>query len=399
VRLFALAAASLAATLSLARVARSAEAVRWHLDGAGALPLGEPQAHEYGIGAAGRLGLEIPFSRALGGQLEVGGLWLPHTNAPVDPSIANHGDGIALPVMIGLRARPFFEVAGPWIDANAGYVRSGDLDRFGFEADLGYDWRLGTGRCDLGPYVGYLQIVQPKDALRPEDAHVLFVGIHIALGAERRPPPVIPAMAPPEPPPPLLEPVEPPRVVDRDGDGVPDSDDACPDVPGVHTDDPKTNGCPPAGDQVHVIKDRIEYDDVILFDTDQAHVHHASWPILQKLAQFITAHPDIEEVDITGYTDERGSREHNLALSQARAVAVKERLVFFGVATDRLTTIGYGESRPRAEGHSESEWRQNRRAEFIITKVKNAQGESTSLPQSAPPPKPQSTPPPKEGLP
>jgi outer membrane protein OmpA-like peptidoglycan-associated protein len=108
-------------------------------------------------------------------------------------------------------------------------------------------------------------------------------------------------------------------------------------------------------------------------------VHHASWPILHKLADFINAHPDIEVVDITGHTDERGSEEHNLQLSQARAVAVKERLVHFGVAPTRLTTVGYGEAHPRAEGHSEFEWRKNRRCEFIITQVKNAQGESTPL--------------------
>jgi outer membrane protein OmpA-like peptidoglycan-associated protein len=163
-----------------------------------------------------------------------------------------------------------------------------------------------------------------------------------------------------------------------------DAEDACPDVPGVRTDDPKTNGCPTAGDQVHVEKDRIEYDDRILFDTDQAHVHHASWPILRKLAAFIQDHPDIEQVDITGHADERGAEEYNLRLSQARAAAVRERLVRFGVAPERLTTIGYGEARPRAEGHSENDWRQNRRVEFIITKVRNAQGGTTSLTPEAP---------------
>jgi outer membrane protein OmpA-like peptidoglycan-associated protein len=286
-------------------------------------------------------------------------------------------------VMGGARLRPLFEVAGPWLSAGLGYVRTGTLDRFGFEASLGYDWRIGAGRWDIGPYVGYLQIVQPKDTLRPDDAHVLTFGVHVALGAERHPRAVVASIPPPAPPAPTPAPPEPPKppAADRDGDGVPDAEDACPDVPGIRTDDPKTNGCPPAGDQVHVVKDRIEYDDVILFDTDQAHVHHASWPILRKLAQFITANPDIEEVDITGHTDERGSEEHNLHLSQERAVAVKGRLVFFGVASSRLTTVGYGKSRPRAEGHSEAEWQKNRRVEFIITKVRNAQGGSTSLPQ------------------
>jgi peptidoglycan-associated lipoprotein len=90
-------------------------------------------------------------------------------------------------------------------------------------------------------------------------------------------------------------------------------------------------------------------------------------------------YPDIEQVDITGHADERGSEQHNLDLSQARAVAVKDRIVSFGVEAKRLTTIGYGKSKPRAIGHSENDWRQNRRVEFIITKVRNAQGGSTSL--------------------
>jgi outer membrane protein OmpA-like peptidoglycan-associated protein len=153
-------------------------------------------------------------------------------------------------------------------------------------------------------------------------------------------------------------------------------------VPGVRTDDPQTNGCPPPGDQVQVVKDRIEYNDIIHFDTDQAHVHRASWPLLQRLADFINANPDIQEVDISGYADERGTDEYNVRLSQARAEAVKELLVRFGVADTRLTTIGYGKTRPRVEGHSENEWRQNRRVEFIITKVRNVRGGSTVLPHN-----------------
>lgn len=371
---------------ALARTA-SADPPRWHLEAGGAHALGDPQGSEYGFGAQGALAAELPLNRALGLQLELGGVWLPGTSKPSDPGIAAHGDGTALTGMGGLRVRPFTVVAGPWADVNLGYVRTGSLDRFGVDAHLGYDWRVGAGRWDVGPYVGYLEIVQPGSDIRPQDAHILSIGIHVALGAE--PPPVVEAEAPPPAPPPPPTPPPPPLTSepppDRDHDGVPDAEDACPDVPGVRTDDAKTNGCPPAGDQVRVVEDHIEYDDVILFDTDSPHVHHASWPILEKLAKFIQANPDIQSIDITGHADERGSEQHNLALSKYRAEAVKYLLVHFGVDPKRLTTEGFGKSRPRAEGHTEADWQKNRRVEFIITEVRNEKGGTTTLPQPGQP--------------
>jgi OOP family OmpA-OmpF porin len=360
-----------------------ADPIRWHLETGAALPLGEPQAHEYGVGVQGAFAAELPLARLVGLQLEAGALWLPNTNAPSDPSIASHGDGTALSAMGGLRLHPF--VAGPWIDANLGYVRTGSLDRFGVDAHIGYDWRVGEGRWDVGPTVGYLEVVQPGDSLRPQDAHVLSLGIHVALGAERPRPVVIAETAPPPPePPPPPAPLPPPPPPDRDSDGVPDTEDACPDVPGVHTEDPKTNGCPPAGDEVRVVEDHIDYDEVIHFDTDSPHVHRASWPIVEKLAKFIDANPNIQQVDITGHADERGSAEHNLQLSRFRADAVKYLLVKFGVDPKRLTTNGLGYGKPRAQGHTPRDWEQNRRVEFLITEVKNTQGGTTTLPQSAP---------------
>ncbi|MDP9035905.1 MAG: OmpA family protein, partial [Myxococcota bacterium] len=219
--------------------------------------------------------------------------------------------------------------------------------------------------------------------LQPGDAHVLSIGIHVALGVERTPPPVEVSLAPsPEPavPPPPLPPPPPP---DRDHDGIADAEDACPDIPGVPSQDPAKNGCPPPGDAVRVVETHIDYDEVIHFDTDRAHVHHASWPILQKLAVFISAHPDIEVVDISGHADERGTEAYNLQLSKARAEAVKELLVRFGVDSARLTTQAYGFSHPRSAGHTENDWRENRRVEFLITRVRNPQGGSTSLPAGA----------------
>jgi outer membrane protein OmpA-like peptidoglycan-associated protein len=274
-----------------------------------------------------------------------------------------------------VRLHPFTQVAGPWMDANAGYVRTGADDCLGFDAHIGWDWRVDQGRLDVGPFVGFLQVVGPSDSLRPDDAHVVSIGIHVGLGAERPQTFLAKAATPPRPPPAAIPPPPPP---DRDGDGIVDASDACPDVPGVHTDDPKTDGCPPAA--VRLVDDHIEYDEVILFDTDSPQVRHESWPIVRKLATFIDSKPEIGRVDIAGHADERGSDAYNLALSKARAESVQELLIRFGVDPARLTSDAYGKSKPRAAGHTEADWAQNRRVEFVITRLaRSTQVEATPL--------------------
>jgi OOP family OmpA-OmpF porin len=155
---------------------------------------------------------------------------------------------------------------------------------------------------------------------------------------------------------------------DRDNDTIFDDEDACPDVPGVRTEDPKTNGCPPAGDQVRMEGDKILLDDIIHFDTDSPRVHHPSWAIIKKVADFIAANPDVLEVDIEGHADETGTNEHNLVLSRQRAEAVKRIIVQYGVDQKRITTHAYGETRPRVPGHAEEQRRENRRVEFTVTR-------------------------------
>jgi peptidoglycan-associated lipoprotein len=70
---------------------------------------------------------------------------------------------------------------------------------------------------------------------------------------------------------------------------------------------------------------------------------------------------------IEGHCDERGSIEYNLALGDKRAQSVKNYLVQLGVETARITTVSYGEEKPAAEGHDESTWSKNRRAEFVVS--------------------------------
>lgn len=73
------------------------------------------------------------------------------------------------------------------------------------------------------------------------------------------------------------------------------------------------------------------------------------------------------QVQIQGHCDERGSIEYNLALGKLRAEAVKKYLVSIGVTAAQLNTVSYGEVKPAVEGHDESAWSQNRRAEFVVT--------------------------------
>lgn len=67
---------------------------------------------------------------------------------------------------------------------------------------------------------------------------------------------------------------------------------------------------------------------------------------------------------LEGHTDERGTREYNMALGERRAKAVQRYLVLQGVSPAQLELVSYGEERPVADGHAEAAWAQNRRVEL-----------------------------------
>jgi peptidoglycan-associated lipoprotein len=73
------------------------------------------------------------------------------------------------------------------------------------------------------------------------------------------------------------------------------------------------------------------------------------------------------DLRIEGNCDERGSREYNLALGQRRADAAKDYLVRLGVPASRISTVSNGEEKPRAPGHDEQAWRENRRDDLMPT--------------------------------
>lgn len=150
---------------------------------------------------------------------------------------------------------------------------------------------------------------------------------------------------------------------DRDNDGIADSEDACPDVAGVQSDDPQLNGCPP----VKVTEKAIEITEQVHFEFGLATLRSESDSTLKSIAKALRDNPDIQKLSIEGHTDERGSDALNLNLSRARAEAVRAWLVAHGIEAERLSTKGFGKTRPIADNATDEGRERNRRVEFNIT--------------------------------
>lgn len=103
---------------------------------------------------------------------------------------------------------------------------------------------------------------------------------------------------------------------------------------------------------------------VIYFEYDSAEISASDQELLMQHAGFLVANPD-QRVTLEGSTDERGSREYNIALGDRRALSVQRILELNGVAPEQITIVSYGEEKPAAEGHSEAAWRLNRRVELV----------------------------------
>jgi peptidoglycan-associated lipoprotein len=105
----------------------------------------------------------------------------------------------------------------------------------------------------------------------------------------------------------------------------------------------------------------------IYFDFDQYNIKDEFKQTLRQNADWIRDHPEFNVV-IEGHCDERGTNEYNLALGDRRAGSTRQYLTSLGVPANRLRTITYGEERPAVNGHDESAWSRNRRAQFLIVK-------------------------------
>jgi outer membrane protein OmpA-like peptidoglycan-associated protein len=155
---------------------------------------------------------------------------------------------------------------------------------------------------------------------------------------------------------------------DTDNDSIPDPKDQCPEIPG-----PLSNyGCPVKVVAPPVIELTVEEKEIISkvfenlqFETGKAVIKSSSFESLDALALLMNKRPSFK-LYIEGHTDNVGSDASNLSLSDRRAKAAKDYLVKKGVDASRITSKGYGESKPVATNSTPEGRQKNRRVEFIV---------------------------------
>ncbi len=103
---------------------------------------------------------------------------------------------------------------------------------------------------------------------------------------------------------------------------------------------------------------------VIYFDFDRSDIRPEYASLISAQAKFLAASSNIR-IRVEGHTDERGSREYNIALGERRAQAVRRALMLQGAGDAQLTTVSYGEERPAVPGSDEAAYEKNRRVELV----------------------------------
>lgn len=107
--------------------------------------------------------------------------------------------------------------------------------------------------------------------------------------------------------------------------------------------------------------------EAVFFDLDRWELRDEARAALKENARQLQESEEWVRLTIEGHCDERGSDEYNMALGGRRAEVVSRYLKDLGVPAARLSTVSFGEDRPAVEGHDESAWRRNRRAELNVT--------------------------------
>lgn len=106
-------------------------------------------------------------------------------------------------------------------------------------------------------------------------------------------------------------------------------------------------------------------DQTYYFSYDSSRVAQNNLAAISTQARYLLSHPKAR-ILLAGNTDERGSREYNVALGERRAMSVADLMRLDGVSNEQIRIVSYGEEKPVAMGHDESAYRLNRRVELTF---------------------------------
>jgi peptidoglycan-associated lipoprotein len=130
-------------------------------------------------------------------------------------------------------------------------------------------------------------------------------------------------------------------------------------VPGGGGSSGSLAGGDPRRDPKNILSKRSVY-----FDFDSFVVRDEFRPLVEAHARYLVANR-AARLTVQGNTDERGSREYNIALGQRRADAVKRMMTLQGVQESQVETVSFGKEKPRNPGHDEAAWSENRRDDLL----------------------------------
>lgn len=107
----------------------------------------------------------------------------------------------------------------------------------------------------------------------------------------------------------------------------------------------------------------------VYFDFDVFTIKPQFNAVVEQHAAYLKAHPELQ-VRLEGNADERGGREYNLSLGQKRSESVKRALTTLGAGAGQQEAVSFGEEKPKATGHDESSWAENRRVDIVYSPKK-----------------------------
>jgi len=324
-----------------------------------AVPMTEPQSEIYRVGG----GQTVKALFGLNRYLDIGPS-LSFTGLPAASSMTESGSAWTFGGGLRLK-RPHdaaletggFHAISPWIDVDAFYARTGELNRPGLSAGVGLAVPIGKTRSVwFGPFVRYLQILQPeRSGFDNRDARILSVGLSLEVGSgiRRESAPVAVAQV-------RTDPLDVLSCPDRDKDTIPDNIDHCPDAIGRMDN----WGCPPY-DKLVIKRDKLELKEKLYFAWNEAVLEEASLPVLDEVVRALQDNKGFR-VQVDGHSSSEGADDHNQTLSERRAEAVVNYLVTHGVSKERLVSKGFSSSVPIDTNTTPAGRQNNRRVEFVV---------------------------------